>query len=175
MRIDEIFNDTYDWEWNDDRHNIRKMMSSKGQRLGTVDIGRYRPGKWDQWSGQLAATFEVEDDTIWVMFNRGKPGNWFVMFDSQENKMDNGKKYELTGAGHPGRIIATVIEIVKDFLNHYQPEVLHFTANDMKRGRIYKAIVNKIEKYNDYEVGNITDFDSGQKTHVELAKEKGPL
>jgi len=172
MRIDELFNDPYHWEWSDMRGPVAKMFSVKtaAVTLGDVDVARNpdRPSKLSASSGSMAATFDVGEDTIWVTFERGKQGHWFVAFDSQTNKLDKGKDYKLTGAGHPGRILATVIEIVKDFMVHYEPEVLHFTANDIKRASIYKAIVNKVGNYNKYKSHSEKHGNNGE--HFSLSR-----
>ena len=165
MRIDEIFDNPYNWRWADIRGTAAKMFSAKvaAISLGDIVTALYpdRPSKMSAMAGNLAAKFEVEDDTIWVMFEKGKKGHWFVAFDSEASRMNNKKQYSNTNAGHPGKVLATVIEIIKDFMVHYQPEVMHFTAHDNKRASIYKAIVNKIGTYNKF------------KPHIEQRGNKG--
>ena len=154
MRIDEIFDNPYEWHWEDMRGMTHKMFAMKTAAIGLGDVVTamkpVRPSRFSASSGRMAATFKVDEDTIWVMFERGRPGHWFVTFDSQENRLGKDKTYSNTGGGHAGKILATVIDIVKDFMVHYEPEVLHFTARDRKRASVYKAIVNKIGSYNKY-------------------------
>jgi len=173
MRIDELFNDPYVWQWKDMRGPVHKMFSAKTAAISLGDVvtamNPERPSKLSASSGRMAASFDVGKDTIWVTFERGQPGNWFVAFDSQDNKLEKGKDYKLTGAGHPGRILATVIEIVKDFLTHYEPEVLHFTANDPKRASIYRAIVKKIDHYNKYK-GHENSHSDEKRGHFNLSR-----
>ena len=154
MKINEVFDKPYDWHWEDMRSVPHKMLSVKTAALTDGDVTNAvypdRPSKFSASSGQLAATFDLDDDTIWVAFNRGRAGHWFVTFDSEINKMKHDKDYENTNSGHAGKVLATVIEIVKDFINHYNPKEIHFTATDNKRASIYKAIVNRIGKYNKF-------------------------
>ena len=154
MKINEVFDKPYEWHWEDLRGRPHKMLSVKTAAVTGGDIETAinpdRPSKFSASSGQLAATFDVDDDIIWVTFNRGRTGHWFVSFDSQTNRMKHDKDYVNTNSGHAGKVLATVIEIVKDFINHYNPTAIHFTANDNKRASIYKAIVNRIGKYNKF-------------------------
>ena len=154
MRIDEIFDNPYEWSWTDRRGPMHKMMAVKGAAIGlgsvSTAISPERPSKISAMSKLMSATFDVEDDTIWVHFEGNKDGLWTVVFDSEINKLEKDNEFGKTDAGHPGKILATVIDIVKDFMVHYEPQELQFIAKDQKRASIYRAIVHKIKSYNKY-------------------------
>ena len=148
------------------RGPVHKMFSLKSAAigLGSVEMARNpdRPDQVSQISGKMAASIEVPGDTIWVMFEGDKEGIWYVTFDSQTNKLEKRKTFQSTGAGHAGRILATVTDIIKDFVVHYNPTELRFTAKDQKRASIYKAIVKKVGNYNKYKTRTSKHGDKGE-------------
>jgi len=152
MRIDEIFDNPYPWKWIDNRKMLEKMLSVKvaASTLGSISLAKHpdRPSKVSSMLGPVGATFKVEDDAIWVLFEHDGPKSWTVNFDSANNRMSDHKEFQNTEAGHPGRVLATVIDIIEDFLVSYEPQVLHFKAMDNKRASIYKTILNRIKQYN---------------------------
>ena len=148
MKINELFDSTYDWKWDDARGVVASMIASKFEDPGQ----EYEPSKLRAKFKNLAATFEVESgDIIWVMFLNGDGNQWEIVFDSQENKLDKEKSFADTGAGNASKVIATVMEIVKTFVDKYQPVVIQFSAQDRKRTAIYSALARQFKNYKDYQ------------------------
>lgn len=163
MYLVELFDNPYEWKWDDDRGLLTKMLSSKLMKRKpiVIDDEDYKPSKLRAKFKSLAATFQVEDkdgteDTIWVMFHNNAGNQWEVTFDSQRNKIDKDKRYELTNTGHPSKVVATVIDIIKSFVANYTPAVLSFSATDKKRKAIYRTIAGKFKSYKGYK-SNISD------------------
>lgn len=147
-QLTELFDTTYDWKWDDDRGIVANMIGSK------IDVPgqEYAPSKLRAKFKNLAATFELEGgDTIWVMFLNSDAGQWEIVFDSQENKLDKEKSFADTGAGNASKVLATVLEIVKTFVDKYHPTAIQFTAKDRKRTAIYTALARQFKNYKDYQ------------------------
>ncbi len=161
-RLDELFNSTYDWNWDDDRGVLASMVASKIE----VPDQEYSPSKLRTKFKNIAATFNIESgDTIWVMFLNGGGNQWEVVFDSQENKLNKEKTFSTTDAGNASKVLATVMEIIKTFTDQYNPTVMQFAAGDRKRTAIYTAMAQKFKGYKDYKF-NVSKNADGRSTFV---------
>lgn len=87
----------------------------------TVDLGP---------QDQLTVYIEENGDDIWeVAFARGKPGR-------QGN-------FNMTGQGNASQVLASVIEVMKEFVRKYHPRTITFTSNKSEESRtsIYGKLI----------------------------------
>lgn len=74
---------------------------------------------------------------------------WEIVF---EEITKHGSTYASTGNGHEFRVLAMVRASIAEFVDRYHPRVIHFSAESVTRGNVYRKMVAPVLKnYEAYE------------------------
>lgn len=99
---------------------------------------------WD-WTHQdrnsATVDFQVGDSKVNVEFVGGSTGIFLIEF-----KRDG--KMTMTGQGKEMQILATVLEIVEEFIHEYQPKAIAFSGMFQDKGRLklYTRLIKTLER-----------------------------
>lgn len=113
-------------------------------------VGKFSIGK----SGYSVEMIKMDEWDI----NETKFDEWDINFyqtqDKEGKKIKNKEKGQLiTGGGNVKKVIRTVLEIAKKFINKEKPGMISFATSDDSRGRkaLYNRIVNNVKDHTSYE------------------------
>ena len=67
----------------------------------------------------------------------------FALVKSQSAGPRSGK-YGITGSGHAFAVFATVIAVMKEFIAKYRPDLMHFTATEASRAKLYDRFIKDV-------------------------------
>lgn len=118
MILSEILNSKYEWEFSPAAHK------------GDVHV-RFRAGDRD-----IQVDFE---------FEKFADGVWEVAF-AERHPTKNTMKFDITSSGNEFRVFATVVDIIKAFLDKYDPKALTFSAekSEGSRAQLYQKLVSRL-------------------------------
>jgi hypothetical protein len=130
-----------------------------------------RPANWDRgfWyvterSAKTTYEFEVENLEYFVEIT-GIDGQYMVEFDMESYLPNNlsRKAYALTNTGNQYKVLITVIDCIRDFLDsdEFQEakfDRMMFTAasKDRSRAKVYKRLLDKFLPKNKYKVSVVS-------------------
>jgi len=114
--------------------------------LGTPYPWKLESKKPTQW----AASFQTRDGRkikIAILLQRA---GWYEILFGEEIETKKGVVHDLsmTGRGDAFRVVATVIEVVKEFVQSQKPEKMVFKADSSQSGRVrlYRTLAHKAAK-----------------------------
>ena len=105
------------------------------------------PWEWDdaQTSGtHMEASFVVGDLLYGIEFQVDSIGAWDIQFGSSERGGQAAPKNNITGTGQSMAVFATVVDIVKNFIDEVDPDEMSFTAKKSEPSRV--ALYNRMLK-----------------------------
>lgn len=107
------------------------------------------PFKWSDHTADCAtATFTVGKIPYKFLAARSSSKDWDVLFMIDPDYAANHQiaKYGVTGTGNSTTIMATVVNIIKEFLEDYLDEiqVLEFSAAELSRQKLYARMVQRL-------------------------------
>lgn len=115
MKLNEVFDKVLPWEWEKDDENT--------------------------------AVFTVDDAEYNVEFGKDMVDSWVISFGRTElgsRRSISSAKTNITGTGNQHAIFATVIDIIKNFIDEVNPDEMSFTAKKSEPSRI--ALYNRMMK-----------------------------
>jgi len=111
------------------------------------------PVKW-RWKRQdsrtRVAVFQVgETDMSYPVTyefhaDRSNSGNWEVDFSDVSD--DDTGDISITGAGNAGRVFATVLDILKNFITEEEPVKVRFSSDELSRSKLYRKMVERFAR-----------------------------
>lgn len=156
-------------EWEDTVKNNFDVV--KEQRdIDEVGDASAKPYKWTREQSQISqkdldVTYNFTTDTgihyTAYLNDYNSTGVYYFGFFTDKRKEDQGDA-ELTNEGNPLRVMATIVEILKDFLSAIPGVGIRYYADDAytgdkRRAKLYKAYIAKHMPSN-YKVNNVTDL-----------------
>jgi hypothetical protein len=104
-----------------------------------------QPFQWSHWSDDTAqevkAEFQVEDGHFVVMFKEKyyERQRWELSF------YRNGT-LDLTGTGHATSVLATVMQITREFISTQNPRYITFAAknDEVSRNKLYPKLMSRL-------------------------------
>ena len=110
-----------------------------------------RSVKWewtdfDEEYEEYFAEFSTENEDYFVTFEKefinSSANDYIVRFDSREGGEE---AYSKTGKFEANVVLATVIEIIKDFVQTKDPDSIVFSAenDEINRGSVYRKIISR--------------------------------
>ena len=114
--------------------------------------------------------FELDDGTeVKVNFARSpREDKWQMDFNRNisgdyDNYFDDGDEFALTGEGDAFRLFATILEILRDFVNRVRPHIVHFSADDREPSRIklYDRMIKRFTNKMGYRLSSRTNSIAG--------------
>lgn len=132
----------------------------------------FKPGKNWKWefrgSEEAFASFVVGDNEyLWSasIMNKREPKTWTITFRIR-GQDDMEKTFGMTGTGNSTEVISTVIDITREFLNHYNSIAdrvleLRFSSEGNSRTSLYAKMVKRLLpdwNLHTKKVGSETDF-----------------
>ena len=143
----------------------RRIMAMTNETLdssypykGNATSGRY---KFETENGVFYIVDFQGEDLVEVAFSAILPGGL--------------TKTTLTGTGNSTKVLGTVVNIVKDFLEHEEPERLYFTGNSTEPSRIklYYALMSQVDKaLPDYYADKTIDLGSSRAYMLKRKKKQ---
>lgn len=119
-----------------------------------------------------------EGDQLEVDFMQwGGAGRWRIDFDVNQS-------VHMTGAGKPWRILATVMDGIRKFMEwhrlkigtaeHPYPEqfVISFSSSEFSRYRTYTAMIRRFAHKYGYTIGSVFDDSGMDETIITLERQK---
>ena len=91
-----------------------------------------------------------------------EPGTWGVVFTERNEK---GETHKVTGSGSQMQVLSFIIDMLKEVIARYAPQILNFTSDEASRTKAYDAVIKRLAK--DYDVKKITN---GDKVEYVLTK-----
>ena len=101
-----------------------------------------------EWDEQFAAQGEVHAETrdargrrIHISFTPVGLGN-----NATEVVFSRGDSYDMTGGGDAGRVLATVIQALDQYITKYRPTHIVFSSQGASRTGVYSAIARRLSR-----------------------------
>jgi hypothetical protein len=116
--ITEIFDKPYPWHWKS-QYSRASFTIDSGLKY-KVFFSRMYGGRYDDGVPMDEFTFGLDE----------RP--------DESNPAAIEKLYSITGTGDQFKVFATVIDILKTYLNSQHPTVLYFSAKEPNRKRLYR-------------------------------------
>ena len=114
----------------------------------------FEPGKDYEWqfrgSEEAMADFKVGNIPyrFYAFTDSSTPGSWEVEFKNKTRDKPMGRtaKFGLTGTGNAAEVMATVSDIMREFLQQYKGSVnaITFTADEESRKSLYMRMVKRL-------------------------------
>lgn len=114
----------------------------------------FEPGKDYEWqfrgSEEAMADFKVGNIPyrFYAFTDSSTPGSWEVEFknNTRDKPMGRTAKFGLTGTGNAAEVMATVSDIMREFLQQYKGSVkaITFTADEASRKSLYIRMVKRL-------------------------------
>lgn len=114
----------------------------------------FEPGKNYEWqfrgSEEAMADFKVGNIPyrFYAYTDSSTPGSWEVEFknNTRDKPMGRTAKFGLTGTGNAAEVMATVSDIMREFLQQYKGSVkaITFTADEASRKSLYMRMVKRL-------------------------------
>ena len=107
------------------------------------------PFTWvEQRAFSAVANFKVGDIPYRFTAHENDPGKWEVLFgiDRSYAKQHGLSQYGVTGTGNASIIMATVVNIMKEFLDAYLHKIqdLTFSADEESRQKLYARMIRRL-------------------------------
>jgi hypothetical protein len=147
---------------------LKKILTELGEGVP--------PYQWTgpkEQSGNVNYYFTTEDNDLYRVTFTGTEGNdWRLDFGVKESKPDN--EYYNSGAvtnkGRQYKVISTVMDIMKDFIESYPANVISFSGADKEGSKTNQ----REELYKKYIIKNIHLL-PGWDTNVDMPGQSGHL
>ncbi len=97
------------------------------------------------------AMFSIDEDIFEVIIHMHSPDERIA--DVSFSKRRPGRflgDYGITGTGNEYLVFATVIDIVQHYVDKMQLNGINFGANESSRAKMYKALIARLCKQNDW-------------------------
>ena len=112
---------------------------------------------------EYKASFTIE--SVEYLFNAENDiDDWYIYFEAYtENEAG---MTGITGTGNEFTVFATIADIMRKFIAHYDPKKFIFSAKEKSRIKLYQIFAQKIAKDWNYTVSTIDDLQTTNFTFV---------
>ena len=190
--ITEALKDAYPWTWNVQLPAVANSVN------GELSGGRYEA----QFQGEYGYDIVIKCTRLSFMTNKSHGTavewefifapdfiSWSKMLDKHYIKrqadMDAGRvpsnrrigQYRATGAGDEFRVMATIVNIMLDFMKREKPDVIMYTANmdEPSRAKLYKRLTEKVHTMAPDYFGKVYPFVNGEHVFRLIRRDAPPL
>jgi len=123
MLLYEVFNQPKKWQWVRQSHTSTTALFQIGNILYEFNAELL----WGQT--------DDDDNSI--------PDMWYLSFSPAEEQ-EYKNAYGKTGTGNQQQVFATVIDIIRDFMNEYKPQSMTMSAEEPNRKTLYIKMLKKL-------------------------------
>lgn len=145
MLLQEVFNQPYKWEWRMNKDDVAKAAFYAADGTPYVFVA------------SILDT-ELEGVDTWdIEFYRLEDGEY-----NQENR------YDITDTGDQFKILSTITDITKSFVEQYQVRSMLFSAKEPSRMKLYKRMVRTLlpNWIVEYDIGSIAVYHPSLKGKI---------
>lgn len=107
------------------------------------------------WSTERRSeyVFTTEDKLLYSVTIDNLPGNRSRIAFSATKQDQPFPKFGVTGSGDAFKVLATVVEIIKKYVDEHHPATIFFSAKEPSRVKLYDSILKKLDRaLPDYEL-----------------------
>ncbi len=120
MLLNEVFDQPVKWKVIDHQEGFLEVVFTVG------------PVGYTFWA---TAVRDAEDEMI-------QPPHFDIEFYAHLPSKENPhKSYGITKSGNQQQVFATILDIIKEFVDEYNPAIMSFEAKEPSRFKLYKRLV----------------------------------
>ena len=147
MLLQELFKDTYDWEWVKDTRFLNIAVFTTDQGL------EYEISMTPRDDPKQINSFNMDFQKNLTKFDKV----WHVEFSISNMKNPHGEAIQgISGTGDQFKVFSTIKSILEEFIRIKNVDFLYFTAFEESRVKLYKRMMQKFFK--DYQVSGTGKF-----------------